>query len=70
MAQFWFRVSLILIDAETTEISACQKMRMDGQTGRRLLYIVDTKWKYVIYTVNYSDWQYDIINLMDVEHFK
>ena len=40
MTQLSFRASPVLIDADTTEISACQKVRTDGQTAFQL-YIVD-----------------------------
>ena len=45
MTQLSFRVSPVSIDADTTEISACQKMRTDGRTDRQTafqLYIVDS----------------------------
>ena len=44
MTQLSFRASPVLIDADTTEISACQKVRTDGQTDGQTafqLYIVD-----------------------------
>ena len=40
----FIRASLVSIDADTTEMSACQKMRMDGRTDRQTafqLYIID-----------------------------
>ena len=40
MTQLSFRASPVSIDADTTEISACQKMRMDGQMAFQL-YIID-----------------------------
>ena len=42
MTQLSFRASPVSIDADITEISACQKMRTDGQTAFQL-YIVDKK---------------------------
>ena len=52
MTQLSFRASSVSIDADTTEISACQKMRTDGQTDRQTafqLYIKD----YTIVVCNY-----------------
>ena len=46
MTQLSFRVSPVSIDADITEISACQKMRTDRQTDRQMafqLYIIDFK---------------------------
>ena len=40
MTQLLFRVSPVSIDADTTEIPACQKIRMDRHTAFQL-YIVE-----------------------------
>ena len=51
MTQLSFRASPVLIDAETTEISVCQKVRTDGQTDGQMafqLYIVDITLSHLI----------------------
>ena len=49
MTQLSFRASPVSIDADTTEISACQKMRTDGQTAFQL-YIIDSSQVKLILT--------------------
>ena len=57
MTQLSFRASPVSIDADTTEISVCQKMEMDGQTDGQTafhLYIIDIWHGYNLAQGNYT----------------